>query len=277
MRYILISLILTIYAEAVAQNPQKEPSRKLQGFHHPESVIFDEEQEVFFVSNMAGKKERDGFISKLSSEGEILDTLWVSGLQDPKGLLIQQGKLFVTDVTFLVEIDLKTGKILQKTAVEKAESLNDITADEKGNIYFSDLKGNRIYMADTAGNISEWLTSPDLERPNGLLVSEKDIFVASWGKEEPGHLLKVDQQTKEIQKVTRQGIGNLDGLQQITPDGFYISDWATGDIYRINTDGSKKKVVESEKSSGDILFLKNTSELVLPMNHQNEIWWYGID
>ncbi|SDL14468.1 Sugar lactone lactonase YvrE [Salinimicrobium catena] len=276
MKYFVISLLLGLFIQANAQKTKK-PYKQLQGFHHPESVVFDEQQKVYYVSNMAGKEEQDGFISKVSENGEILDTIWAKGLQDPKGLLLHGDKLFVTDISFLVEIDPASGDIISKTEVENAKSLNDIAADQEGNIYISDLVGNIIYKRDVSGNISEWLNTQELERPNGLLVSEDKIFVASWGKDEPGHLLQVDRKSKEIKKISPKGIGNLDGIQKIAPDSFYVSDWATGDIYRINTNGRMEKVLRSEKSSGDILFLKGTEELVLPMNHQNAIWWYRLN
>lgn len=268
--FILIALCGTGFA-------QQSPLKKLQGLSHPESVIFDKEQQVLFVSNMADKKESDGFISKISAEGKIMDTLWVEGLNDPKGLLVRNDKLFVTDVTSLVEMNRKTGEILRRIEVKNAESLNDITADDEGNLYVSDLAGNSIYKMDISGNISEWLNHPELERPNGLLVSNNQLYVASWGKEAPGNLLKINLKTKEIEQVTKSGIGNLDGIQEISPESFYVSDWATGTIYRIGTNGNVEKVVQTAKSSGDILFLKDIRELVIPMNHQNELWWIKAD
>lgn len=274
MRYSFFSIILFVSTVVFSQNTSVDPFKKLQGFSHPESVVFDEEMQVYYVSNMADKEEKDGFISKVSSTGKILDPMWIKELNDPKGLLVHKNKIFVTDITFLVEMDRQTGKILKRIPIDNAISLNDITVDSEGNIFISDLVGNSIYKMDLSGDISQWLQSTELERPNGLLISGKDLFVASWGKEKPGNLLKVDLETKEIQKVTTAGIGNLDGIQQITPDSFYVSDWGTGMIYRINKEGSMEEVVETSKSSGDILYVKDSGEIVIPMNHQNELWWY---
>lgn len=274
MRYVLFSIILFLSTEVYSQNTGSDPFKKLPGFSHPESVVFDEEMQVYYVSNMADKEEKDGFISKVSSTGKILDPMWIKELNDPKGLLVHKNRLFVTDVTFLVEMDRHTGKILKRIPIDNAKSLNDITVDPQGNIYISDLVGNSIYKIDLSGDISQWLHSTELKRPNGLLISGKDLFVASWGKEKPGNLLKVDLETKEIKNITTAGIGNLDGIQQITPESFYVSDWGTGTIYKINTEGSIEEVVETAKSSGDILYLKDSGKIVVPMNHQNELWWY---
>jgi sugar lactone lactonase YvrE len=86
----------------------------------------------------------------------------------------------------------------------------------------------------------------------------------------------VNPEDKSIEKISSEGIGNLDGVQKIDNETFYISDWGTGKIYRINTDGKKEEMLTSEKSSGDILYLNKEKKLVLPMNFQNEIWWYQI-
>ena len=153
MKYLIICFIMGIGAAGFGQTSSVDLVKKVPGFSHPESVIFDKEQQVFYVSNMADRKEKDGFISKVSATGNILDTLWVTGLNDPKGLLIRNDRLFVTDVTFLVEMDRRTGKILKRIPIEHAESLNDITADEEGNLYISDLAGNSIYKMNLSGNI----------------------------------------------------------------------------------------------------------------------------
>lgn len=61
---------------------------KLEGLETPESVLFDEARAVFYVSNVSGQprvKDGNGFISKLSSEGEILERNWVTGLDGPAG------------------------------------------------------------------------------------------------------------------------------------------------------------------------------------------------
>jgi sugar lactone lactonase YvrE len=275
MKHLISCLIIGIGTAGFAQTSSFEMIRKLSGFSHPESVLFDKDQEVFFVSNMAGKKDRDGFISKVSLAGDLLDTLYTTGLNDPKGMLIWNDKLLVTDVTFLVEIDRTSGKILRRIQLEHAKSLNDIAADKEGNIYISDLAGNSIFKMDLTGHISQWLHDPQLERPNGLLISGKQLFIASWGSKEEGNLLKVNLKTKEITQVSKCGVGNLDGIQEIAPQSFLVSDWATGKIYRMNTNGSSIEMIQSAKSAGDILLLRDTPQLLIPMNHQNEIWWYA--
>ncbi len=267
-----------------------EPFQKAQGFSHPESVILDEDNNVLYVSNMADKEEGDGFISKVKPSGEVIEARWITGLNDPKGLLLDGDKLYVTDNTELVEMSISNGEISKRTAVKNAVSLNDITQDEAGSIFISDMGQNSIYMKPgemainnmmmsdhQKGEFTELIKSDQLSTPNGLLAVGDHLYVASWGENQDGNLLRLDLDTGEIQNVTNKGIGNLDGIQKASNDSFYVSDWATGSIYRIDKDGNTQQVVSSEKSAGDILFHEKENVLVLPMNLQNEVWWYRVD
>lgn len=272
-----ILVFFLCYGIATLAQDQTSPDKVISGFSHPESVVFDEEREYFYVSNMADQEEGDGFISRLSKNGEIKDLSWITGLDSPKGLLIKEDRLYVTDITVLVEMDINSGEILNRIPVEGAKSLNDPAMDEEGNIYFSDLAGGKIYKMDVSGEIEEWLSGPELENPNGLFIEPDFILVGGWGENTDGNLLKVNRNIKEVGQITNEGIGNLDGIQKKADGEYYISDWATGTIYAIDLDGNIKKVLTSAKSSGDILYLKNENKLVLPMNHQNEIWIYSVD
>ena len=272
-------LILILFLCGITVTGQEQPlvpEIKITGFSHPESVIYDEGSEYFYISNMADRTEGDGFISRVSSKWNKQKHHWVKGLNDPKGLVIKGDRLYVTDVTELVEIDLKSGEILRKIPVEGAKSLNDPAIDEKGEIYFSDLAGNSIFKMNEGGEIVSWLNSPDLEKPNGLWITPEYILVAAWGEAQNGHILKVDRKTKEISKVSIEGIGNMDGIQPKGTEEFFISDWATGKIHFFDMKGNLKEVLTSEKSAGDILYLEDEGKLYLPMNHQNELWIYNL-
>jgi hypothetical protein len=80
-----------------------------------ESVLFDETTGILYVSNIEGQdpqqKDGKGSIAILSKEGKILNPAWVTGLNAPKGMAISSGKLYVTDIDHLIEIDLATSKI----------------------------------------------------------------------------------------------------------------------------------------------------------------------
>ena len=115
----------------------------------PESVIYDKENDVIYVSNMnyePRKKDGNGFISKLSTDGEILDLKWVGDMSSPKGLAIYEGRLYVSDVDEVIIIDIATGEIIERVHIEGSKMINDISINEEGDIYVSDSDDNCIFL-----------------------------------------------------------------------------------------------------------------------------------
>ena len=125
---------------------------------NPESVAYAPKQNVLFVSNLNGKpteKDQNGFLSKVSpSNGNISELNWVTGLNAPKGLAISNNnsKLYVSDITDLVEIDIDNGKIMKRFNAPGSAFLNDVVSDNQGNIYVSDTITNTIYKLDANNN-----------------------------------------------------------------------------------------------------------------------------
>ncbi|WP_051935711.1 hypothetical protein [Salegentibacter sp. Hel_I_6] len=283
----LVFFSLLIFSGVYAQSTSATLIKKVEGFSHPESVVFNEAKKEYYISNMADNEDGDGFISRVSEDGEIIDLKWIDGLKDPKGLLINEDKVYVTNNTEVIEISIENSKITKRIEVEGAKSLNDITIDAVGNIFISDSGKSAIYLMpgdasnmmipdDKKGEIIEYLNSTRLEYVNGLYAQNDDLYAAAWGENTDGNFLKIDMETREIKKISKEGIGNLDGVQPVGEDAFYISDWATGKIHLITKDGKITEVLTSEKSSGDIFFDAEKNQLVLPMNHQNAVWWYQV-
>src|SRR4029079_10734612 len=117
---------------------------------------------------------------------------------------VASGKLWVTDIDQLVEIDTATGKILNKYPAPGAKFLNDLAVATDGRIFIAETFGNAIYLFEN-GKISEWVRGGKLIGPNGLVILGSDLIVAELGdasqgfdKLKPGNVKKIDLATKEI-------------------------------------------------------------------------------
>ena len=69
---------------------------------------------MIYVSNVNGEAnaaDGNGYISKLSVQGEVQEKEWVTGLNAPKGLALHDGNLYVSDIDELVVIDTASGEI----------------------------------------------------------------------------------------------------------------------------------------------------------------------
>ena len=121
--------------EATASNerPDLEQIWVTGGFSAPEGVATDGDS--LYISNVAGEaadKDGEGWISRVSLQGELLEEKWVSGLNAPKGMAIRDGKLFVSDYDAYHVIDIATAQIDNTYPVDGAGFLNDITIWQNG-------------------------------------------------------------------------------------------------------------------------------------------------
>jgi DNA-binding beta-propeller fold protein YncE len=242
----------------------------------PESAIFDKIRNDIYVSNMNNEprqKDHNGFISKLGTDGKILNLHWVDGLSSPKGLAIVGDTLFAADVDEVVSIDINKGEILKRISFPGIKMLNDITSAPDGSIYIADTDGNIIYKYIN-GKMTAWLTE-GLNGPNGLLVDGSRLLVASQGSND---LSAIDIYTKNM-KVVSEGINHGDGIAFTRIPGYYlVSDWG-GEVYIINPDNSKVSVLNTkaiEMNSADISFMPELNLLLVPTFYKNCVVAYTL-
>jgi len=257
-----------------------------EGFKNPESVLYDEARQIFYVSNVNGAptdKDGAGHISKLTADGSVQEAEWVTGLDAPKGLVMRGDQLFVSDIDRLVAIDVNKGEIAGTWNAEGAKFLNDTAVDSDGRVYVSDMGDNAIYRLEN-GNFTLWLKDKALEFPNGLMVQGDRLVVASWGvmtkgfeTKVPGHLKSVSITTKEVMSLGNGlSIGNLDGLEADGP-AYLVTDWMAGSLLRIGASGRAKIVMYLKQGSADHEFIESKRQVIIPMMMDGKVTSYKID
>jgi len=269
------------------------------GLKNPESVAYAPKQNVLFVSNVDGKpdqKDQKGFISKVSpSNGSIIELNWITGLNAPKGIAISNNnsKLYVSDITDLVEIDIANGKIIKRFNAPGSVFLNDVVSDNQGNIYVSDTITNTIYRIDTnvkdnnTPSLQAWLQSPQLNGPNGLHVDNNKyrLIVASLGDmSKPGAGIKVvDLKNKTISSLGKEGrtspFGGLDGIESdATETHYYVTDNPAGKVYTVNADGTGYGTLIDLHTQGaaDLGIIPSQSTIIIPLMQDNKLVAYKL-
>ena len=256
-------------------------------FKLPESVVFDKENNILYVSNMQGdpfSKDGNGFISKVDLDGNIVKLKWIEGLHAPKGLAISKGKLYVGDVDQLIEIDIKAGKISKKLDAAGASFLNDVTVDTYGNVYVSDTFTDTIYRLNTFGQLTTWLYSPKLEAPNGLHYEKGQIIVGSWGHPTDGfapavvgHLKTIALKNKEIKSLgNAKPVGTLDGVESDGNGGYFVADWVGGNLLHIKADGNFKVLEKLSQGAADHEVIHDKKILIMPLMNDGKLVAFKI-
>lgn len=171
---------------AVSKPP--EPTTLSEGFQTPESVLYDPEQDVYFVSNINGAPlgaDDNGYISRVSAETLQVESKWIDGakpdvnLSAPKGMAVVGDELWVTDIDVVRKFDRRTGAAKGQFTVKGSGFLNDLAEAGDRTAYVSDsgLKAGESGFAPSGtdaiyligrGRPQKIASGSELNRPNGL-------------------------------------------------------------------------------------------------------------
>jgi sugar lactone lactonase YvrE len=254
-----------------------------EGMDSPESVYYDAGSGFLYSSQIGGDaaaKDGNGRIVKLTLDGKVVSTSWVTGLNAPKGLRAYQGTLFVVDIDEVVAIDIAAGRIASRVKTD-AKFLNDVATAPDGTVYATDSFQNRVYVVRN-GVASVFVESPRLELPNGILVDGGKVVVATDGRPgrggggTPGSLFAIDVASREITQVTTQQIGTPDGLESDGRGGYVVADVGGGRIFHVSASGEVRQLRQLDRQPADISYIPGRSLLIVPHLGLNRVSAYEL-
>lgn len=240
-----------------------------------ESVIYDRNRDCLYVANMGGnnpdKNDGDGFISKLSLNGEILDLRWINNLNDPRGMGIIGQYLFVTDITEIIKIDIVNKKVIAHYPVEGAKFLNDIDVDSQMNVYFTDMRDNKVYTLQN-GVVKLLSDSNELKSPNGLYFDNGRLLIGC-----SGYMLAMNPTNGRLTRFI-ESTGSIDGLEKYDSNRYIITDWSG--MTHIVQPGKRKILLIDTKSkninAADLEYIPQKKLLLIPTFSDNRVMAYHI-
>lgn len=237
----------------------------------PESVLYSATEKKLYVSLIDGAgnvKDGKGGIAILNTDGSVKNANWVEGLNAPKGLAFYKNTLFVADIDAVVSIDIVTGKIINKLEIENAVFLNDLTVDDKGVVYVSDTRTNKIYRIK---NGKSELYLENVTSANGLKWVNKNLYVLANTE-----LWKIDEK-KSISVLAKGFEKPGDGLEQLKNGDFIVSCWS-GLIYYVKVNGEIKKLqdVQGKMNTADLGYNAKENLLYIPTFNHNSVIAYKL-
>lgn len=265
--------------------------RLTEGISTPESVLYDEANDRYLVSNINGKPDgadNNGYISELSPEGKMLREKFIAGgvgktkLDAPKGTGISAGVLYVSDINVVRLFDLKTGAPKGEIAVPGATFLNDIAVGRDGRIFVSDsgvktgaagfepTGTDAVYVIDK-GKLKVVAKSKDLGGPNGLLAVEKGVLVVTFNGDE---IYRLDDKGAK-QEATKLPQGGLDGIAQ-AGDMLLVSSWKASAVYRGTLGGKFEQAFGELKGPADIGFDSKRKRVLVPRFLESAVEAYDL-
>lgn len=172
-------LLLFLISAAFAQQPQVEIAT---------TVAFTEGPTVDADGNVYFTETRSQRIMRLSAGGAL--TTFRESSNEANGLIFDdkwrliacEGSDNVRRRPRVTRTDLTTGRV--EVLAERYEGKplnkpNDVTIDGKGRIYFTDPSWedaalSSVYRIDPDGRLARILAAPEIQRPNGIVISPDD-------------------------------------------------------------------------------------------------------
>jgi sugar lactone lactonase YvrE len=273
--------------------------RNLIGFQGPESAKYDPEQDVWFVTNMAGAgsvKDDNGYISRISASHPDSATVFVQGgkngvqLDAPKGTALHGDTLWVADISVLRAFDRRTGAPLANLDFEPlgAVQLNDVAVGPDGQIRVTDtgimmspkgvvrLGPDRVFVVGANRRISVTPGSERVTWPNGIAwdATGSRWLVASFDPFN-GRIFAIPRE-ETVATVIRQGSGRLDGLEVLPNGSVLFTSWADSSLHLLES-GTDRRLVRQLPEAADIGIDTRRNQVAVPLSvlGRVQIWSLG--
>lgn len=252
------------------------------GFMTPESVLHDPDADVYLVSNIQGdpfEKDDNGFISRVSPDGVVLELRWIDGAKEnvdldaPKGMAILGDELWVADIDQLRRFDRKTGEPKPSVAIPGATFLNDVCVAPDGAIHVSDSGFAdgfapsstdaiwRVEIVEGAAQVVTIARGEEFAHPNGICAGAKDLFCVDWARGEFVMVTPSGKRETPLALPKKQ----LDGLVRTPAGRWFASSWEGECIYEISQRGSATAVFTGLEQPADIGYDQRRGRLLIPL------------
>jgi sugar lactone lactonase YvrE len=266
----------------------------IDGFSTPESVVYDAEQDLYYVSNINGNPsafDNNGFISRMRADGTVDSLRFIMGgrggvaLNAPKGMAIIGDTLWVADIDALRAFNKRTGAAVATIGLRgRARFLNDVAAAPDGTLYVSDTgiefdaggemshPGPDQVLRVTGRTAEAVVQGEQLAGPNGvtwdgannrlLIVSFAGNSIMSWtpGDEAPSSLVS--------------GPGQFDGVEVLADGRVLVSSWADSTVHVLDASGTLRPLVTGVPAPADIGIDTRRGRVAVPlfMDNRVELW-----
>jgi hypothetical protein len=263
----------------------------------PESAYYDAASNALFVSNINGQildKDGNGYISRLSVEGKVVNAKWATGLNGPKGMRSVGGTLWVSDIDEVVGIEIASGRITSRVRVDGAQFLNDLATAPDGTVYVVDSNLSRIYAVKD-GRSSIFVEGTEaVEQPNGLLVDGNRLVLGTLGPAPTpgtargggggrgrgaaasGKLLAFDLATKARTQLTTEPVGGIDGIEPDGRGGYLLTDVFGTRLLHVAPGGAVRTLLTFTQGGADFGYIGAGRVAVVPFLFGNSVSAYDL-
>jgi len=248
-----------------------------QEYNQPESAVYDPAGKRYFISNFG-----DGNIIELDSSGE--KNYFKTGLSNSLGMIISNDILYVvSERKNVYGFSLINGDEVFRITIAEAAFLNDITCDNRNNLYVSGSNTGAIYKITPADSSYSVYWNKDLDGPNGILFNEHTNSIVVCNFVENALIQSISLDDSVIVTLDSTGIDNLDGLAMDETGNIYVSCWRAGSFqtgfpregavykYDNSLNIGPELIINNLYGPADIFYNPYKRELAIPLLLDNQL------
>lgn len=266
----------------------------LGDLHQPESVKYDAEQDMFFISNMVGTgsaKDANGYIVEVRANDLANSKVFAENgkagvvLDAPKGMAIHGDTLWIADIDVMRAINRKTGVAIGNLDLKPygALLLNDVTFGGDGAMYITDTgilmtdkgviyKGADKIFAVKDGKVRIVAQGASLGRPNGITWDKEAnrLVVVTF---DPFHSQIFSLAPNGERRLLGEGNGKFDGVEPVGGGRFMVASWNDSSV-RLMGNGTNRRIANNVLAPADIGYDTRRNRLAIPLGplNQMQLW-----
>lgn len=273
------------------------PVGHVEALEDPESVRYDPQQDVYFISNMLGYgslKDGAGYITRVQAGDLTQSSVFAESgrngvmLNAPKGMAIVGDTLWVADIDAVRGFDRRTGKPVGQVDFTPfhVTMLNDVGAGPGGTIRVTDTGvlmsdkgvlykgGDRVFEMDGHRHVRVIAAGPQLGRPNGVTwdaASRRWLMVnfSPFGSA----LSAFTQDSGGAREVLVDGPGKYDGVEALADGRVLYTCWNDSSVH-VYANGVDHQLIRNLPTPADLGFDTKRNRVAVPLSGPGrvEVW-----
>ena len=261
-------------------------------FAEPTAIEHFRGEDTYLVANRNGDaftKDNNGFISRVSPNGDVEIPVWIAGgkagvsLNAPSAMVIEDEFLYVADIDVIRVFSLRSRLQQPDIKIPNATYIKGLSKLPSGDLLVVDSgisHGNRptgtdsLYRVNKYSEVFQLYQDKNWGTPKGVTANnDNQIFTVTYGT---GQLYQLSK-TGEVEQTQTLPSVFLEGLELDQNSDLLISSSGLGKVYRYRKNQPLETLLEGLEMPSDLAMDRDRNRLLIPLNSGSAVLLHDLD